>query len=451
MLKQEGLYLSVQQVIVQRCCEALPVWTSCSGEVRDSLKDQGAFSVAALSLLLHQHARHLMSALGISDPRSDVSSESELSVDECSTTPSSLSTSPPSQSTSSSSSSSSSSSFVLTASALSFLKSCSPLLAALSCLSACRGETAKAQSSGWSGYFRSVRKDVALDGEQLFREADGLLKEFPVLQAYLQTMVEPLLDSTCEGEASAGLGALICGKPIVSLLLSGPQEEVTQALAAEAFEKSLISRDLSRALRLLELYGHDSSQEGALRDRLLACSALEGEKRWCGESGRFGNGAERCAARADGDEGPAQLFRVRDPNLRARVTLRALEQWPLSACLELMEFCLNDQDTESELRTELELKQKELSVYHQVTFSSAAETSMLEMFICCEGTRNLLLFALSPVCFLIPDDEFTAAPTRVNVAGAEGGVQSKPRGRTIHPPGDQSEFCRPTLPQFSFA
>ncbi|XP_023807372.1 zinc finger FYVE domain-containing protein 26 isoform X1 [Oryzias latipes] len=343
LLKQEGLCLSVQQVIVQRCCEALPVWTSCSGEVRDSLKDQGAFSVAALSLLLHQHARHLMSALGISDPRSDVSSESELSADECSTTPSSLSTSPPSQSTSSSSSSSSSSSFVLTASALSFLKSCSPLLAALSCLSACRGETAKAQSSGWSGYFRSVRKDVALDGEQLFREADGLLKEFPVLQAYLQTMVEPLLDSTCEGEASAGLGALICGKPIVSLLLSGPQEEVTQALAAEAFEKSLISRDLSRALRLMELYGHDSSQEGALRDRLLACSALE-----------------------DGDEGPAQLFRVRDPNLRARVTLRALEQWPLSACLELMEFCLNDQDTESELRTELELRQKELSVYHQM-------------------------------------------------------------------------------------
>ncbi|XP_024130107.1 zinc finger FYVE domain-containing protein 26 isoform X3 [Oryzias melastigma] len=339
LLKQEGLCLSVQQVIVQRCCEALPVWTSCSGEGGDSGMDAGPFSVTALSPLLQQHVQDLTSAFGISDPRSDASSESEVSVDDHSTTPSSLSTSPPSQSTFPSSSS-----FLLTASALSFLKSCSPLLAALSCLSACRGETAKTQSSGWSGYFRSGRKDVVLDGEQLYREADGLLKEFPVLRAYLQTMVEPLLDSSSwEGEGSAGLGALICGKPIVGLLLSGPQDEATQALAAEAFEKALISRDLSRALSLLELYGRGSGQERALRDRLLACSALE-----------------------DGDEGPAHLFRVQDPDLRARVTLRALEQWPLAACLELMEFCLNDPDTETELRSELELKQKELSVYHQM-------------------------------------------------------------------------------------
>lgn len=273
MLKQEGLCLSVQQVIVQRCCEALPVWTSCSGEGGDSGMDAGPFSVTALSPLLQQHVQDLTSAFGISDPRSDASSESEVSVDDHSTTPSSLSTSPPSQSTFPSSSS-----FLLTASALSFLKSCSPLLAALSCLSACRGETAKTQSSGWSGYFRSGRKDVVLDGEQLYREADGLLKEFPVLRAYLQTMVEPLLDSSSwEGEGSAGLGALICGKPIVGLLLSGPQDEATQALAAEAFEKALISRDLSRALSLLELYGRGSGQERALRDRLLACSALEGE------------------------------------------------------------------------------------------------------------------------------------------------------------------------------
>ncbi|RVE57573.1 hypothetical protein OJAV_G00217500 [Oryzias javanicus] len=333
LLKQEGLCLSVQQVIVQRCCEALPVWTSCRDEGGDSGKDPGPFGVSALSLLLQQHVQDLTSAFGTSDPRSDASSESELSVDDHS------SASPPSQSAFPSSSS-----FLLTASALSFLKSCSPLLAALSCLSACRGETAKAPSSGWSGYFRSGRRDAVLDGEQLFREADGLLKEFPVLRAHLQTMVEPLLDSSCwEGDGSAGLGALICGKPIVGLLLSGPRDEGAQALAAEAFQRALLSRDLSRALSLLELYGGGSGQEGALRDRLLACSALE-----------------------DADDGPAQLFRVRDPDLRARVTLRALEQWPLAACLELMEFCLNDPDTDTELRSELELKQRELSVYHQM-------------------------------------------------------------------------------------
>lgn len=61
-----------------------------------------------------------------------------------------------------------------------------------------------------------------------------------------------------------------------------------------------------------------------------------------------------------------QLFRVQDANLRARVALQALESWPLSACLELLEFCLNDPSTEASLRTDLELKKKELDIYHWV-------------------------------------------------------------------------------------
>lgn len=283
LLQQEGLRLSVQQVIVQRCCETLPVWTSCPGDDGDSgqaKKDDGVFGVSSLSVLLQQHAQEHMSTLGITEPQSDASSESEASVDDPSTTPTNLSTSPPSQSSSSSSSSSSPSSFLLTPSALSFLKSRSPLLATLACLSACKGETARTQSSGWSGYFRSSRKEVILDAEQISLEADNLLKEFPILRAYIHTMVEPLLDTLLrEGEeGSAGLGAVVCGKPLVSLLLSGPQEETAQAVAAEAFQKALSSRDLGRALSLLELYGQGCSQEGALRDRLLACAALEGEK-----------------------------------------------------------------------------------------------------------------------------------------------------------------------------
>ncbi|XP_034713924.1 zinc finger FYVE domain-containing protein 26 isoform X1 [Etheostoma cragini] len=337
LLQQEGLRLSVQQVIVQRCCETLPMWISCPSDNTDSKKDDGVFGVASLSVLLQQHAQDHMSSLGFTEPQSDASSESEASVEERSPTPTILSTSPPSHS-----SSSSSSSFLLTPSALSFLKSRSSLLATLACLSACKGETARTQSSGWSGYFRSSRKEAVLDGEQISREADNLLKEFPILRAYLHTMAEPLLGTLLsEGEeGSAGLGAVICGKPLVGLLLSGPQEEVAQAVAAEAFQKALSSRDLGRALSLLELYGQGSSQEGALRDRLLACAALE-----------------------DGDDGIGQLFRVQDANLRARVALQALERWPLSACLELLEFCLNDPSTETSLRTDLELKNKELDLY----------------------------------------------------------------------------------------
>ncbi|XP_034418636.1 zinc finger FYVE domain-containing protein 26 isoform X1 [Cyclopterus lumpus] len=347
LLQQDGLRLSVQQVIVQRCCETLPVWISCpadDGDSNQAKKDDGVFGVASLSVLLQQHAQEHVSTLGITEPQSEPSSESEDSGEDNSNTATNLSTSPPSHS-SSSSSPSSSSSFLLTPSALSFLKSRSPLLATLACLSACKGEIARTQSSGWSGYFRSSRKEVCLDGEQISREADNLLKEFPILRAYLHTMAEPLLGALLsEGEqGSAGLGAVVCGKPVVSLLLSGPQDEVTQAVAAEAFQKALTSRDLSRALSLLELYGQGSSQEGALRDRLLACAALE-----------------------DGDEGIGQLFRVQDANLRARVALQALERWPLSACLELLEFCLNDLNTDASLRTDLELKKKELDIYHRM-------------------------------------------------------------------------------------
>ncbi|XP_041668136.1 zinc finger FYVE domain-containing protein 26 isoform X2 [Cheilinus undulatus] len=349
LLQQEGLRLSVQQVIVQRCCETLPVWISCLDEERESNEtknEDSMFSVSSLSVLLQQHAQEHMSTLGLAESHSDTSSDSEGSAEDLSpllpslsASPTNLSTSPPSQS-SSSSSSSSSNSFLITPSALSFLKSRSPLLATLACLSACKGETARTQSSGWSGYFRSGRKEVVLDGEQISREADNLLKDFPILHAYLHTMAEPVLGSVFS-EGEEGLGAVVCGKPLVNLLLSGPQTEVTQAVAAEAFQKALSSRDLCRALSLLELYGQGCSEEGALRDRLLACAALE-----------------------DGDESIGQLFRVQDANLRGRVALQALERWPLSACLELLEFCLNDENTESLLRLDLELKKKELDIYH---------------------------------------------------------------------------------------
>ncbi|XP_034530705.1 zinc finger FYVE domain-containing protein 26 [Notolabrus celidotus] len=350
LLQQEGLRLSVQQVIVQRCCETLPVWISCPGDDGDSSQtksDDSVFGVSSLSVLLQQHAQEHMSTLGITEPHSESeTSESETSAEDSSalphslsTSPTNLSTSPPSYS-SSSSSNSSSNSFLLTPSSLSFLKSRSPLLATLACLSACKGEAARTQPSGWSDFFRSGRKEAVLDGEQISKEADSLLKDFPILRAYLHTMAEPVLGSDVS-EGEEGLGAVVCGKPLVGLLLSGPQAEVAQAVAAEAFQTSLSSKDLCRALSLLELYGQGCSQEGALRDRLLACAALE-----------------------DGGEGIGQLFRVQDANLRGRVALQALERWPLSACLELLEFCLNDPNTESSLRTDLELKKKELDIYH---------------------------------------------------------------------------------------
>ncbi|KAM8833445.1 zinc finger FYVE domain-containing protein 26 isoform 1-T1 [Synchiropus picturatus] len=330
LLQQEGLHLSVQKVIVQRCCESLPVWVLGPSDERDAKKEEEVFSMSSLSALLQQHAQEHTLTLGLNEAPSDVSSQSEASEEENSSASVNNSAAP----------TPSPSSFLLTPSALTFLKSRSPLMATLACLSASKGETTRTQPSGWSGYFRSGRKEVVLDGEQISREADNLLKDFPILRTYLHTMVEPVLgSSTNDGEeCSSGLGALLCGKPLVSLLLSGPLEEVAQAVARDAFQQALTSKDLSRALRLLELYGQHFSQEGALRDQLLACAALQGED-------------------------ISQLFRVQDPNLRARVALQSLENWPLPACLELLEFCLIDTNTDAAVKSDLELRKKELDIY----------------------------------------------------------------------------------------
>nr|XP_057912961.1 zinc finger FYVE domain-containing protein 26 isoform X2 [Doryrhamphus excisus] len=336
LLGEAGLHISVQQVIVQRCCDVLPVWTACPDPDRDSSqarKGDTVFSVDALSSLLQRHAKEHASTLMMADLQSDAGSESSSSsLGENSTSTVNPSASP----------SSSAPSFLLTPSALAFLKSRSPLVATLACLSACRGENARSQPSGWSGYFRSGRKEAGMDGDQISKEVDNLLKAFPTLRAYLHSMAEPLLGSAFSDsdEGSAGLGASVCGKPLVSLLLGGPQEEVARAAAAEAFQQALCSKDLGRALKLLELYGPGCSQQGALRDRLLAWAALEG-----------------------GEDGVGHLFRVQDANLRAAVALQALDCWPLSACLELLDFCLDDGDTESSLRADLQQRRKELDIY----------------------------------------------------------------------------------------
>lgn len=288
LLQQEQLHLSVQEVIVRRCCKTLPLWTLAAGVDRGggatlAPQDSGVFSTASLSVLLQQHAQEHLPALGLVERSADPGREAQASGEERSAPP----TNPPaSPSSSQPQPSSSSCSFLLTPSALSFLKSHSPLLATLACLGACKGEAARSQSSGWSGYFRTGRKELVLEGEQLAGEADHLLKDFPILRCYLQSMAEPVLGtlSNEDEEGSPGLGALVCGKPLISLLLSGPQEEVAQVVAAEAFQKALSSRDLGRALRLLELYGQGCSQEEALRDLLLACAALQGKfsptQRW---------------------------------------------------------------------------------------------------------------------------------------------------------------------------
>ncbi|XP_019909797.3 zinc finger FYVE domain-containing protein 26 isoform X3 [Esox lucius] len=372
LLQQEGIHLSVQQVIVQHCCESLPVWDwstrsgmeaspgACpasradpGGPGQGPTRPEGAFGVDSLAALLQYHAHKHMPMLGNAEPTSPapLSSESESPLEDArpTTPPIIISSSPPSPSRTASYFSPTSS-FLLTTSALAFLKSCSPLVATLVCLCASRGGASRMQPSGWLVFRGATRKDNTLDGEQVSREGDVLLREFPILRAYLQVMAQPVLGTPLgAGEESTGtvggggLGASLCGKPLAGLLLSGPQEPAAQAVAAEAFQEALASRDLTRALNLLELYGQGCSQEGALRDQLLAWSALE-----------------------DDDDRTDQLFRVQDPSLRARVALQGLQRWPLGPALDLLEFCLSHSNMEASLRGQLELRKRELDIYQQM-------------------------------------------------------------------------------------
>uniref|UniRef100_A0A671QY10 Zinc finger FYVE domain-containing protein 26 n=1 Tax=Sinocyclocheilus anshuiensis TaxID=1608454 RepID=A0A671QY10_9TELE len=353
LLQQERLLFSVQQVVVQRCCETLPLWDSravtfSQGQPRIAGLNSGAFCPASIASILQQHALECAPSLDLSDPAttSDPSSESEVSVEDMSATSTNLSTSPPSPS------SCPPSSFVLTPSALSFLKSRSPLVAALACLSASRGGVTRATSSGWSGYFRgSGRKEVVLDGDQISKEGESLLKIFPILRMYLRTMAEPVLGVSLE--ADEGLGAALCGKPVVGMLFSGLQSSVGQAMAAEAFQQALNMGDLNRALDLLELYAQPCSQEGDIL-QISLCMSL----------------CKECSS-------AEQLFRVRDWELRGRVVLQGLDRWPLQECLELLQFCLSDQDTQDPLREQLQQRKHELDMYQRVSLTQQCSTYLL--------------------------------------------------------------------------
>ncbi|XP_062851780.1 zinc finger FYVE domain-containing protein 26 [Trichomycterus rosablanca] len=347
LLRQEGLHVNVQQVIVQRCCDPLPLWFP--GSLKNTGPNAGAFCPTNIASLLHQHAQGRTPTLDLCEPTSlpEPSSESDASV-ETSVSPN-LSTSPPSPSSSITSSSSSSSSstvsFIITPSALSFLKSHSPLVAALALLSANRVEIARVASSAWPGlpaYFRSsARKETPLDSEQISRETETLLASFPILKSFLKDMAAPVLGPSLGSEE--GICVALSGKSgTAAVLFSASQDGTDQGMVSDAFQQALNTKDLNRALTLLELYAQNDSQQEELRDKMLVCTALEGER------------------------GTEQLFRVKDWELRSRVVLQGLELWSLHSCLELLQFCLSDANPEHPLTLQLQQKKHELHMYNRM-------------------------------------------------------------------------------------
>lgn len=112
-----------------------------------------------------------------------------------------------------------------------------------------------------------------------------------------------------------------------------------------------------------------------------------------------------------------QLFRVQNADLRARVALQALERWPLPACRDLLEFCMNDRDTDAALRAELELRKKELDVYHWVRAASSCQYL--------DDGEPLIYLKKSLFFFALADVELQHSAAVVNLAGDEERIKGQ--------------------------
>ncbi|XP_037249979.1 zinc finger FYVE domain-containing protein 26 isoform X4 [Falco rusticolus] len=310
LLAKEGLNLNVQQVIVNCCCEPLSL---CSA--RQS--SQAKYLLTNISSLAYQCAYHCLPDVEIPVHNSAVTSED-------------ISTQAPS-------SVNDLSQHTLTASSLDFLKSQSKLTAAVACLSASNIQKNPKSSLSWIE-FRG-RREVPLGLEQISRECEALLKEFPILERFLLAMFEPLQNQQEEGSS---LATVFAGKAYISLVLVGLHSTTAVKVLMGVFEQALAAKDWDRALKVLDLYSQDVEELVNVKDALLSCATAEDKHGW------------------------QYLFPVKNATLRSRLALRGLDKWPLDACLEILAYCISDLGITDELKASLQSRKKELQVYQKI-------------------------------------------------------------------------------------
>ncbi|XP_069773187.1 LOW QUALITY PROTEIN: zinc finger FYVE domain-containing protein 26 [Narcine bancroftii] len=311
LLHEEGLNLNVQKIIVDCCCERLPLWNT---------KELGHYPsfLSEIIKLIEEYTKSCLPDLDFTLPSSLHLTEEVLKNE---------------------SSEFSLGSYSLIPSALSFLKSHSKLLAVLVCLTATRGQRTLKHSLSWKERL-SGRTEAPLDMEQICKECEELMKEFPVLEHFLSSMAEPFPEIQ---EGTAGLVGSLCGNPFTTFLLSGLHSEVAVSAVTDVFRQFLSARQWLRALKILELYGGESEEFVKLMDILLSCAAMEEKEGW------------------------EYLIRIRNATVRAKLILYCIEKWPLDACLEVLFYCLSDPNTsKKELKSDLVAKKKELQVYQKI-------------------------------------------------------------------------------------
>ncbi|CAO2586746.1 Zinc finger FYVE domain-containing protein 26 [Lemmus lemmus] len=312
LLAQEGLNLSVPQVIVSCCCEPLTLCPSRQSQQASSLSMH-------LGMLAQEHASHLLDGLPLSMTGSPRPSENPSA--EKKSRPSPKDSSPP----------------AFTASALAFLKSRSKILATVACLRASRGTRVSKPSLSWKEL--RGRREAPLTAEKVAQECEHLLEQFPMLEAALLAAWKPLQQAS---ETGQGLAASLCGQASLSTVLLGLHSPVALDVLTEAFEEALVARDWPRALQLIEVYGRDMDDLSKIRDEVLSCAAACDKEGW------------------------QYLFPVKDATLRSQLALRFVDRWPLESCLEILAYCVSDMTVQEELKSELQRKLMELQVYQKV-------------------------------------------------------------------------------------
>ncbi|XP_016079331.1 PREDICTED: zinc finger FYVE domain-containing protein 26 isoform X2 [Miniopterus natalensis] len=312
LLAREGLSLSVPQVIVNCCCEPLALCSSLQSQQTSSLLTQ-------LGILAQLHTSHCLEDLPLSEQSSPKPTEKPISEKKPSSSPKDLSSS------------------ALTSSALAFLKSRSKLLATVACLGASRGSKVTKISLSWKELHG--RREVPLTAEQVTRECEHLLEQFPMLEASLLAAWKPLRGSSKQEQS---LAASLCGQASLSTILLGLHSPVALDVLTEAFEEALVARDWPRALQLTEVYGRDADDLSSVQDAVLSCAAACDKEGW------------------------QYLFPVKDASLRSQLTLKFVERWPLESCLEILAYCISDTTVQDELRCELQRKLVELEVYQKI-------------------------------------------------------------------------------------
>ncbi|XP_038621532.1 zinc finger FYVE domain-containing protein 26 isoform X1 [Tachyglossus aculeatus] len=309
LLGQVSPRLSVPQVIISCCCEPLALRPALRSRQARALRTQ-------LGRLAQLHAARSLPDVPLPPPEG-----AEAPAPSPPSHPA-LSDPPPS---------------FLTASALAFLKSRSKLLAVLACLGASRGPRAPKPGLSWKE-FRG-RREVPLTPEQVSQEGEGLLAQFPVLEAFLLTSWRPLRGKSGEGQS---LAAGLCAQACFSPFLLGLHSPAAPNALTEAFGEALAADDCPRALQLLETFGQDAEELSGVKDAVLGCAAASEKDGW------------------------HYLLPVKDATLRSQLALRFADKWPLEPNLEVLVYCVSDPAVPSELKSQLRNKLQELRVYRKI-------------------------------------------------------------------------------------